>query len=76
MICQDYPRGTRGLRSVSSPGGSSKHYRVQVLDSETSSWRMYANFRFVGEAEACLDALAARGIEARLVSANLCPTAH
>lgn len=76
MICQDHPRVTRGIRSVSSPGGSSKHFRVQILDSETNSWRMYANFRFAGEAEACLDALATRGIEARLVSATLCPTAH
>jgi hypothetical protein len=74
MICQD--PSTRPLRCVNSPGGISKHYRVQVHDPETNSWRMYASFRFVGEAEACLDALAHRGIEARLIAANLCPTAY
>ncbi len=75
MICQE-PRGARCLRSVNSPGGSSKHFRVQIHDPEGNSWRMYASFRFLGEAEACLDALTRREIEARLVAADLCPTEH
>lgn len=75
MICQERPHVSRGLRSVKTPGGNSQHFRVQIQDSETHSWRMYASFRFSGEAEACLAALAERGIVARLVSAELCPTA-
>lgn len=74
MICQPRPQFLRGLRSGNSPGGSSKNYRVQVHDLESEAWRMYASFRFAGEAEACLTALAERGIEARLVAAEVCPT--
>ncbi len=75
MICQGQSRNTRGLRNASSPGGITKHFRIQVHDAEAESWRMYASFRFLGEAEACLDSLQQRGIEARLVSTDLCPTA-
>jgi hypothetical protein len=70
MIRQVHPRTPRGLRSTSSPG-LTKQFRIQVLDPEADSWRMYANFRYPGEAEACLDALRQRGIEARILSTDL-----
>lgn len=69
MICQTQPRV---VRSTSSAGGLSKHFRIQFFDVELGTWRMYASFRFLGEAEACVEALAVRGIEVRLIKSECC----
>ena len=65
MICQDQ-RTTRGHRSHTRLA-SHASYRIQVQDADLNAWRLYANFSFRGEAEACLDALRLRGIAAELV---------
>ena len=72
MICHPQPRV---IRSSSSAGGLSKHFRIQFFDSELGAWRMYASFRFLGEAEACVDALSCRGIEVRLIKSECCASA-
>ena len=66
MICQDQQRITRGHRHLSQ-FASHASFRIQVQDADWGTWRMYANFSFRGEAEACLDALRLRGIEARML---------
>ena len=67
MIVMDPLRSWRGPRSLSNRLESEPRFRIQVQETESGCWRMYANFQFSGEAEACLDALNARGIEARLI---------
>ena len=69
MIHQDSARTSRHHRTHQSPTRVLINpFRVQIQDSETASWRMYASFEFEGEAEACLDLLTQRGIETRLIS--------
>lgn len=75
MICQDQQRLTRGQRDTSASLSVTNHFRILVQVAETESWRIYASFRFPGEAEACLDVLRRRGIEARLDSTDLSPIA-
>lgn len=66
MVCRRESCLERALRRADAPARNSAGYRVQFRDAETNSWRVYANFQFLGEAEACLNELLYRGIEARL----------
>ena len=72
MICKDSARSSRNHRPQLAPTRVLINpFRIQIQDSETAVWRMYASFQFEGEAEACLDVLKQRGIEARMVSNQL-----
>jgi hypothetical protein len=76
MICQDQQRTSRGHRSLSNPVRVvTGPFQIEIQDTDTQAWRMYASFRFRGQAEACLDALRQRAIEARIFSTDLsqCP---
>lgn len=67
MKFQHEPHYARGL-STRLPVKSTAGYRINFRDQETNSWRVYANFQFLGEAEACLSELLQRGIEAQMHS--------
>lgn len=60
--------------SAANPGVC-RHFRVQFRDAAQQGWRMYAVFRRRDQAEACVDTLHQRGMTARLVDCDRCPTA-
>ena len=66
MILQTEPGVAHGLNAANLALHCLSGYGVHVRDLETSHWCVYANFEFYGEAEACLNQLLTRGIEARL----------
>ena len=74
MIFQPEPRIAHGLNAAPVPIHFFSKYRIQLRDEDTDQWRVYANFEFYGEAEACLYQLLHRGIEARLDSHRPCFT--
>lgn len=41
-------------------------FQVQIRDADSDSWRVYAQCSSLGEAEACLQELCRRGLDARL----------
>jgi hypothetical protein len=72
MIFQHEPGISHGLNSATFPLHCLSGYRVQLRDQDTNQWRVYANFEFFGEAEACLNQLLHRGIEAKLDGNRSC----
>ena len=66
MIFQHEPRTALGLNYADVPLHCLSSYQVRFRDHETNHWRIYANFEFYGEAEACLQQLLSRGIDAKL----------
>ncbi|MEO8496669.1 MAG: hypothetical protein ABI614_16495 [Planctomycetota bacterium] len=62
------------IATVSNPGVV-RNFRVQVRDSSSSVWLKYGTFRRRSEAESCIANLRGRGILARLVDCDRCPTA-
>jgi hypothetical protein len=60
--------------SAANPG-ICRHFRVQFRDTLQKDWRMYAVFRRRDQAEACVGTLHQRGVTARLVDCDRCPTA-
>lgn len=71
MICKDQQRASRGRRNHSNLNTDIRPLQIQIHDAETGSWRLYASFYFQGEADACLDALRQREIQARILSREL-----
>ena len=68
------PRLRRLLPAASNPG-MARHFRVQFREVRHDDWRMFAAFRRRDQAEACLGALEKRGLRARVVDCDRCPTA-
>ncbi len=70
IVCPD-----GNLLAASSPGGMARHFRVQLFDPTTQTWRMHSAFRFVDQATRCADELRSRGADVRVVQYRLCATA-
>lgn len=68
MICMGQQRAARIQRNQSNSVSGIGPLQIQIQDADTDCWRLYASFSFQGEAEACLDALQQRGIQARMLS--------
>jgi len=62
--------------AVSSPGGLSRQYRVQVFNSHEGEWRLHDAFRSQKLAEECVAELREEGQLARAVAYKICPTAN
>ena len=62
------------VASASNPGVM-RNFRVQVRDCSAREWQMHRIFRRRSEAELCIAALKIKGLLARLVDCDRCPTA-
>ena len=66
MICQHQGWESAALRPHSDSTCHPLFYRVDFRDAESNTWRVYARFEFLGEAEACRNELQLRGFDTRL----------
>jgi hypothetical protein len=59
--------------TVSNPGVI-RNFRVQVREGGASEWRMYGTFRRRSDAEACVASQMGKGLSARVIDCDRCPT--
>lgn len=63
------------VRVPSYPGGTARQYRVQVFESQSRGWSLYANFAHREQASACWQKLVLDGHQARIVDDARSPVA-
>ena len=60
---------------VSIPGGMARQYRVQYRVTADGEWRLHATLATAQHAQKCVEQLASKGYDARIVQYAIYPAA-